>query len=182
MEDLSNWAIGNGFVTLYDLSTWDRKGKWIGWKLLQPLNHLKQVVDILLPLLHGMAPISKNSKDSIGWGRNGTYIVKEGYQLLQTNLVTASAHLWKKVWNLDCIPKVNCFIWLLMHNKLLMENNITKRGIEGPSRCALCNVDLEIATHLFLHCKVAIQIWKAILHKVCVFFKPPDSLEQLLIV
>ena len=30
MEDLSNWAMGNGFVTLYELSIWDRKGKWIG--------------------------------------------------------------------------------------------------------------------------------------------------------
>ena len=93
MEDLSNWAISNGLVTRYDLSTWDRKGKWTGWKLLQPPDHLKQVVDLLLPLLHGMAPISKISKDSIGWGSNGIYTVKEGYKLLQINLVTASANL-----------------------------------------------------------------------------------------
>ena len=79
------------------------------------------------------------------------------------------------------ILKVNCFIWLLMHNKLLTTENLTKRGIEGPSRCALCNADLETTTHLFLQCKVAIQIWRAILHKVCVLFKPPDSLEQFLI-
>ena len=156
MEDLSIWAIGNGFVTLYDLSTWDRKGKWTGWKLLQPPDHLKQAIDLLLPLLHGMALISKISKDHIGWGSNGIYTVKEGYKLLQTNLFIASANLWKKVWNPYCIPKFNCFIWLLMHNKLLTADNLTKRGIEGPSRCALCNADLETATHLFLQCKVAL--------------------------
>ena len=108
MEDLSNWAISNGLVTRYDLSTWDRKGKWTGRKLLQPPDHVKQAADLLLPLLHGMAPISKNSKYSIGWGINSTYIVKEGYKQLQTNLVAASANLWKKVWNPDYIPKFNC--------------------------------------------------------------------------
>ena len=73
MDELSNWEIGNGLVTLYDLSSWDRKGKWIGWKLLQPPDHLKQAANLLLALLRGIAPISKSSKDSIGWGSNGTY-------------------------------------------------------------------------------------------------------------
>ena len=158
MEDLSNWAIDNGLVTLYDLSTWDRKGDWTGWKLLQPPDHLRYAVKFLLPLLHGMAPISKSSKYSIGWGSNGIYTVKEGYKLLQTNLVTASTNLWKKVWNPNCIPKVNCFIWLLMHNKLLTADNLTKRGIEGPSRCALYNANTETFTHLFLQCKVTLQV------------------------
>ena len=126
MEDLSKWAIDNGLVTLYDLSTWDRKGNWTGWKLLHPPDHLRHADDLLLPLLNGMAPISKKSRDSIGWGSNGNYTVKEGYKQLQTNTVIASTNIWKKVWNPDCIPKVNFFIWLLMHNKLLTIDNLIK--------------------------------------------------------
>ena len=76
MEDLSKLAINNGLVTLYDPSTWDQKGDWTGWKFLQPPDHLRYVAKFLLPLLHGMAPISKSLRDSIGWGNSGTYTVK----------------------------------------------------------------------------------------------------------
>ena len=47
--------------------------------------------------------------------------------------------IWSKVWNFDCIPKFNFFFWLLVHNKILTSGNITKRVIEGPSRCVICN-------------------------------------------
>ena len=68
-----------------------------------------------------------------------------------------------------------------MHNKLLTADNLRRRGIEGPSRCALCNADMETTQHLFLHCKVSLQVWRSILHPVCAHFKPPDSLGHLLI-
>ena len=90
-------------------------------------------------------------------GGDGNYTVKEGFKLLLFDLAIASENMWKKVWQSDCIPKINCFIWLLMHNKLLTVDNLSKRGIEGPSRCALCNSDLESALHLFLQCSVSVQ-------------------------
>ena len=76
IENLSKWAIDNGFLTLFNLSTSDWQGNWNGWEVLHPPEHLKHDVDLLLPLLHGMAPISESSRDSIGWGSNGIYTVK----------------------------------------------------------------------------------------------------------
>ena len=66
----------------------------------------------------------------------------------------AADRLWKKVWHPDSIPKVNIFTWILMHNKLLTAENLRKTGIIGPSRCAMCNMDKETTSHIFLQCKI----------------------------
>ena len=71
--------------------------------------------------------------------------------------------IWKQVWLSNSIPKVNNFIWLLLHNKLLTAENLRKRGILGPSRCAMCNADEETSSHIFLHCKVSLKAWQIIL-------------------
>ena len=70
---------------------------------------------------------------------------------------------WKLVWHPDSIPKVNTFIWLLLHNKLLTAENLRKRGILGPSRCALCHSSEESSSHLFLQCEFSRLAWKLIL-------------------
>ena len=71
--------------------------------------------------------------------------------------------IWKQVWHSNSIPKVNNFIWLLLHNKLLTAENLRKRGISGPSRCAMCNSTEETSSHIFLQCKVSLSVWKIIL-------------------
>ena len=71
--------------------------------------------------------------------------------------------IWKKVWHTDSIPKVNSFIWILLHNKLLTAENLRKRGINGPSRCPLCNSEEETTNHIFLQCKTSLLAWRSIL-------------------
>ena len=71
--------------------------------------------------------------------------------------------IWKKVWHTNSIPKVNSFIWILLHNKILTAENLRKRGINGPSRCTLCNLDEETTSHLFLHCKTSLLVWRYVL-------------------
>ena len=71
--------------------------------------------------------------------------------------------IWKKVWHPDSIPKVNSFMWILLHNKLLTAENLRKSGINGPSRCAQCNLDEETTSHIFLQCKISLSIWRIVL-------------------
>ena len=126
-------------------------------------------------------PEHLEKRGDIGWGNNGNYIVKEGFKLLQTDTTIASTHIWKKVWHPDCIPKVNSFIWMLMYNKLLIVDNLNKTGIEGLSRCALCNFDSKTTSHLFLQCSLSQQAWRSILLPLFAHFRPPNSLGQLLV-
>ena len=149
MGELSEWARSTGISTLFDLSSWNSKGSWNGWKDFHPPEHLEATKNLLFTSLHDQTLIKKYSKDHIGWGKNGMYTVKEGYKKL-TMEPAENESLWKKVWHSDNIPKVNSFIWTLMHNKLLTTENLMKRGIVGPSRCALYNSESETSIHIFL--------------------------------
>ena len=158
LEELSEWACDNGITSLFDLSSWNQNGRWKGWRSIHPPEHLKFAENLMFTILHGKAPINKSSKDVTGWGKNGNYTVKEGFKMLTSDSTATTESIWKKVWKSYCIPKVNSFIWLLMHNKLLTAENLKKRGITGPSRCALCNSESESTLHIFLQCNVTLQV------------------------
>lgn len=49
--------------------------------------------------------------------------------------------------------KVIMFIWLMLEQKILTWENLIKRGIIGPSRCALCGNSEETVFHLFVECR-----------------------------
>ena len=66
-----------------------------------------------------------------------------------------------------------------MHNKLLTAENIMKKGIAGPSCCALCNSEAETSNHIFLQCSVSLKVWQCVLPPGF-HFRPPGSVAQLL--
>ena len=155
---LADWACEQGISTLFDLSIWDVKGHWAGWKELSPPASLATVVDSLLSSLHFLSPSRLTAKDHIGWGDMGKYNVREGYKRISREM-NGTDRIRKKVWSADCIPKVNSFIWILLHNKILTAENLRKRGINRPSRCPLCSSVEETTSHIFLHCKIALLFW-----------------------
>ena len=56
LAPLAEWASEQGINTLYDISQWDTKGQWIGWKELSPPAHLANAAASLLSSLHGLSP------------------------------------------------------------------------------------------------------------------------------
>jgi hypothetical protein len=115
---------------------------------------------VLEDLLEEAASVNRTMKDRWGWGQTGIYTTAAGYRALQAarnNSQTPA--FWKRVWDQVAIPKVNFFFWTLMHNKLLTKDNLEKRNIVGPHRCALCNNNLESAQHLFMDCIFAKEVW-----------------------
>lgn len=66
--------------------------------------------------------------------------------------------LWKVVYP----PKVHHFLWRLAHNSHPKYMNISRRGIELDTRCAVCGRLFEDGGHLFLKCKFVKQRWQAL--------------------
>ena len=54
--------------------------------------------------------------------------------------------------------KLNFFLWLLVHQKILTAENLKNRGIEGPSRCIMCKKVEETKKHLFLDCSFGNEV------------------------
>eukprot|EP00253_Pinus_taeda_P020455 PITA_20455 len=92
-------------------------------------------------------------------------------------LLYGSAPINKKsVWKNACLPKIKFFAWTLLKGKILIVENLRKKGIHGPFVCVLCQEEEESTQHLFLNCVIARQCWKQIISPLDLNI---DSIEQL---
>jgi len=58
---------------------------------------------------------------------------------------------WKKIWSIDCPPKIKHFLWRLSHNTLAVTRVLKKRGMKLDTRCCLCGtLDENGGHHLLL--------------------------------
>jgi hypothetical protein len=61
------------------------------------------------------------------------------------------------------MPKINSFIWILVHGCILTTENLRKRGIVGPSRYNLCSQEEEFISHVFVHWPYTKTKWSMVL-------------------
>ncbi|KAK8544945.1 hypothetical protein V6N12_025804 [Hibiscus sabdariffa] len=72
---------------------------------------------------------------------------------------------WKKVvWIGLAPPKVEAFVWLILHNRAPVKVELLKRGVRsiGDDLCPLCSRSRETVDHLFFTCIVSWQIWSLV--------------------
>ena len=55
--------------------------------------------------------------------------------------------------------KISTFLWLVVHNNILTQDNLWKRGFIGPSWCHLCGQEEETQNHLLNICPYSSCIW-----------------------
>jgi hypothetical protein len=161
LADIREWLTRAGKTRLFDISKWDCRGDWIGWDLNDTPEWLTYQKNLLVDLLECSTPENRHLKDSWAWGQSGTYTTAAGYKALQiTKDNSRPPAFWKLVWDKLALPKVNFFFWMLVQNKLLTGDNLEKRKIAGPHRCALCRSNSETTQHLFLECNFAKEVWR----------------------
>jgi hypothetical protein len=84
-------------------------------------------------------PICEDFEDFVAWQHDekGVFSVKSAYKLYvrtrdgpqATSSTAAPAEqFWKAIWKIPVIPKIQQFIWRLVHNSLPMKVNIKRRG------------------------------------------------------
>ena len=134
----------------------------------------------MLNLLQGKSPISARAKDQRSWGtRSGTYTTAEGYAaILEVPWVPPNPGPWKALWKFASIPKIDIFIWTLLHNSILTGEKLKSKGWEGPSRCPLCNQAEETIEHLFITCEFTKEVWRLTLGPIAVCL--PNSIKDLI--
>ena len=62
------------------------------------------------------------------------------------------------VWMINVPPRIQIFLWLLPHNKLMTKDNLFRRWIEKSKECMFCSEE-ETISHLFFDCVIPKVIW-----------------------
>jgi len=59
------------------------------------------------------------------------------------------------IWSWNVPLKIKCFIWLVLHNRILTWDNLRRRDWKGSGICSLCRTNMESIPHLFIQCSFA---------------------------
>ncbi|XP_078161769.1 uncharacterized protein LOC144557107 [Carex rostrata] len=103
-------------------------------------------------------PINENQEDDVKWRwqPNGIFTVKSAYVAIQNGpRITREVHL---IWKLKAPPRFKVFAWLMLLNKVLTIDNLSRKGWCMVNRCAMCKSDTETVLHLFNTCPIAQQL------------------------
>jgi zinc-binding in reverse transcriptase len=73
-----------------------------------------------------------------------------------------SINLSRSVWALKIPLKNKLFLWMVLHNKILIKDNLGKCGWTGDSSCMFCSARKTV-DHLFFHCPFILDFWHKIL-------------------
>ena len=138
--------------TIWDISTWERDvpNRWGGWAVPACPVELEEDKIKLLNHLAGLAPLAKCKKDRRGWG-SGKYTALAGYQKFAASYnVPANPKKWNILWKCSTIPKIDIFIWTLLHEKILTGRIWLKRDLLGRSAAPFVQKTLRISVTCFL--------------------------------
>uniref|UniRef100_A0A803MMS6 Sulfotransferase n=1 Tax=Chenopodium quinoa TaxID=63459 RepID=A0A803MMS6_CHEQI len=74
---------------------------------------------------------------------------------------SAHAHsIWKRIWQLQALPRVKVFAWRACQNALPTRRNISFRIKGYDLECCICERDFETTIHALRDCKLARDVCK----------------------
>ncbi|MCI01383.1 putative ribonuclease H protein, partial [Trifolium medium] len=121
-------------------------------------------------LIKQLPLIQEPIEDQLMWPhtKDGLYSVKSGYNLLRhwqesDNPSSANpnpySQVWKKLWNLQTIPRHKVIIWRIINKALPVRSELSRRGTLCSILCPRCLQKEETINHVFMDCNHAAMIW-----------------------
>jgi len=83
-------------------------------------------------------------------------------------------------WKSKTVPKIKFFIWTLLKGKILIADNLQKRGISGPPHFPNYQAAKESIQYLFISCPFAIACWKNLSHIDNIPWNNQDSIGEVI--
>ncbi|KAL8465018.1 hypothetical protein ACS0TY_034484 [Phlomoides rotata] len=111
------------------------------------------------------------AEDYLMWKgeRNGIYSVQSGYstwieklksdEAEETEQNTSDAPLWRWVWNLKVLPKLQVFTWRCYQNILPVCSNLIGRYVDVDPLCKRCGAEVETMEHALRDCEWIRNYW-----------------------
>jgi hypothetical protein len=107
--------------------------------------------------------LQPGAPDSHLWrlSSSGKYSTKSAYNALLQGAISFEPA--ERIWKTWAPGKCRFFMWLVEHNRCWTSDRLTKRGLDHPERCPLCDQHEETINHLLVACVFACQVWSGLL-------------------
>ncbi|XP_026384062.1 uncharacterized protein LOC113279597 [Papaver somniferum] len=106
--------------------------------------------------------INTSKQDTIMWAhtRNESFTIKSAFKVyMNKSIAPEDAFFWKKVWSLNCLPKIKCFMWKIFAYMLPVNSLLVLYNPAADDCCSLCKNESETVMHLFFKCPMVVHIW-----------------------
>lgn len=121
------------------------------------LRHVARHITALTPPCAWAGPNSLASK----WVSQAELSSFETYKHLFSSFIGNVGSL-NVIWKAHVPQRVRVFLWLLWHNKLLINIVQRRRHMIDDQYCPLCFSGLETRIHMIRYCSFAWRIWQAV--------------------
>ncbi|CAN1170479.1 Putative ribonuclease H protein At1g65750 [Linum perenne] len=131
-------------------------GNWDTEKLRHFLDD-----DTIGEIMGMMPPNSDRGEDSWVWSgeSNGKFSIRSAYDLIVKPANPNPDAQWELVWKWKGPARIQHFLWLVMHDRLLTNLERKRRHLSADSRCSRCGNSEESVTHILRDCPAAASVW-----------------------
>ncbi|WJX23885.1 hypothetical protein P8452_13067 [Trifolium repens] len=173
------WNLGNGNHINFWLDKWTLSGDSLINTTNQPvIDTTLSVRDVLNPagdwnrsflndnlpvnitnqILAIPAPTDLDGPDTIGWGGTTTrhFTVQSAYKLQRGHYQPLEGE-WKALWSWKGPHRIQTFIWMAAHERLLTNYRRSKWGVGISPLCNSCGIEEETIIHVLRDCQNATQ-------------------------
>ena len=163
-----NWIDTRSILDILDID--DHASVDLGLKVSDFIENKQWNAQKLHAFLHNPTIVQKilgipiplsDIHDSICWGlsSSGAFTTKSATWLAHGIAQEEPSWLFKGIWHLDIMPKIQIFLWQMCHNALPVRGTLYRRGCQLDPHCPLCATDIESIDHLFQGCPHILTIW-----------------------
>nr|GEZ52167.1 LURP1-like domain-containing protein [Tanacetum cinerariifolium] len=104
---------------------------------------------------------SCEDEDSVYWGGSsiGKFSVKSAISLIRNEDDPQCDKKWDVMWKATVSEHIKMFLWLAVHDRLLMHVQRVTRKLTNDPRCTRCGADEESLDHILRRCPSSFMIW-----------------------
>jgi hypothetical protein len=141
-------------TTLSNRDTLNPSGEW---DLIFLDNLSMNIVNQILAL---PAPSDSDGQDCVGWRGINThqFTVQSAYNLQQVTSLGVEGD-WKTLWSWMGPHRIQTFIWLAAHGRILINFRRSKWRVGISPTCSCCAREDETVLHVLRDCIYATQVW-----------------------
>ncbi|KAK8981729.1 hypothetical protein V6N11_028134 [Hibiscus sabdariffa] len=150
-------------------------GKYLGHDRQWDVNRLSVLLlPKAIPFVIGIPPPFEDACDALSWNSTPTVIfsVASAYAHLLEPAWEAIDPKWSWVWSLAVTPRIRMFIWLILKQRLMTNEERCRRGLSSNASCLCCGCVSESIIRILRDYSPTRALWHSIFLRNA---KPPSS-------